>query len=165
MPGYVIHIAIAQEYLRKKNKPYSIEFIRGSIAPDFTTQKSVTHYGKSPAYTSLQAFLKENKMIADYDRGYFLHLVSDYLFYNKYLSKCSKPEIYNDYDITNEELIKRYNVKILEEVKDKIFFKEGETKIFDVQLACKVIDEISDLSIERIIEEVNNGNLKWSTYK
>ena len=48
MPGYIIHIATAQEYLRKHKKEFSEEFIEGTIAPDFTNDKSKTHYGKSP---------------------------------------------------------------------------------------------------------------------
>lgn len=55
MPGYVIHIATAQEYLKKHRKEYSIDFINGTIAPDLTNDKQKTHYGKSPAYTSLNA--------------------------------------------------------------------------------------------------------------
>ena len=47
MPGYVVHIAIAQEYLKKHNMKYSKDFIMGSVAPDFTSDKSKTHYGKS----------------------------------------------------------------------------------------------------------------------
>ena len=54
MPGYVIHIAIAQEYLKKHlKKEEKEEFINGVIAPDLTKIKSETHYGKSPAYTNL----------------------------------------------------------------------------------------------------------------
>lgn len=39
------NIAIAQEYLRKNNKNYNEEFVKGAILPDLTTDKSKTHYG------------------------------------------------------------------------------------------------------------------------
>ena len=58
MPSYVIHLATAQEYLRKHNREFSQEFMNGSIEPDFTTDKSKTHYGKSPAYTNLKNIWK-----------------------------------------------------------------------------------------------------------
>lgn len=58
MPGFVVHIAVAQEYLKKHNKSFSEDFILGSIEPDFTNNKSETHYGKLPAYTNLKK-LKE----------------------------------------------------------------------------------------------------------
>ena len=66
----------------------------------------------------------------------FLHLVTDYLFYNKLLEVTSK-DIYNDYDILNSILIEKYNVKILEKIKDKVFFKDGDTKILSKELAEK----------------------------
>ena len=56
MPGFVIHLAIGQEYLRKQNKNYSEEFQKGIVAPDFIDDKSKTHYGKSPRYTNLKKF-------------------------------------------------------------------------------------------------------------
>ena len=40
MPGFVIHLAIGQEYLRKQNKNYSEEFQKGIVAPDFIDDKS-----------------------------------------------------------------------------------------------------------------------------
>ena len=62
MPGYAVHLAIAQEYLRKHNKEKSQDFILGSIEPDFTNDKSKTHYGESPAYTNLKKYLKNNRL-------------------------------------------------------------------------------------------------------
>lgn len=46
MPGYVIHVAVAQEYLKKhKNvKEDYDEFINGTIYPDSVSDKSLTHY-------------------------------------------------------------------------------------------------------------------------
>ena len=107
MPGYVVHIVIAQEYLKKHcDKEQKEEFINGVIAPDLEEVKSKTHYGKSPAYTNLLEFLKSNEIESSFKRGYFLHLVTDYLFYNYYLTDFSKPQIYDDYDFTNEFLIR-----------------------------------------------------------
>lgn len=165
MPGYVVHIAIAQEYLKKHNMKYSKDFIMGSVAPDFTSDKSKTHYGKSPAYTNLKNFLLKNNIDTDYKKGFFLHLVTDYLFYNKYITKVEKPQIYNDYDYTNKEIIEKYNVILPEEVKDKVFFKEGEAKILTLDLAYKVIEEISSLDLETISKEVIEEDKKWNTYK
>lgn len=165
MAGYVIHIAIAQEYLRKHKKVYKEEFIRGAILPDLTTDKSKTHYGKSPAYTNLKKFILENEFSTELDKGIFLHLITDYLFYNKYLEKFSKQYIYDDYDISNKNLINKYNVKLLKEIKDAVFFKEGEMKILNFPLIYKLIDEISSLDIEIVKKEVLANNKKWNYYK
>lgn len=165
MPGYIMHLAIAQEYLKKHNKEFSQDFILGSIAPDLTTVKSETHYGRSPAYTNLKEYLKNNKINTDFNQGYFLHLVADYLFYNYYLNEIKKPQIYDDYDITNKTLIEKYNVTLPEKIKDKIFFKDGTAQILTFPLACKVIDEVSSLTLEEVEKEVIDNLDKWNYYK
>ena len=165
MPGYVIHLAIAQEYLRKHNKKKSEDFILGSIEPDFTTDRTKTHYGKSPAYTNLKEYLENNKIDDDFKQGYFLHLVTDYLFYNYYLNEIRKPQIYEDYDVTNKTLIEKYKIDLPEKVKDKIFFKNGNPEILTVKLACKVIDEVSEYTLEEIAKEVIEGSDRWNYYK
>ena len=165
MPGYVIHIAIAQQYLKKHKLNYSKEFIRGSIMPDLTRDKSKSHYGKSPAYTNLKSFLLENDLNSDMEKGKFLHLITDYLFYNHYLEVFSKPEIYDDYDISNKILIEKYDVQLIDEVKDTVKFKSGNLKILSYSLLFKMIDEVSKLDLEEVKNEVMNNNNKWNNYK
>ena len=165
MPGYVIHLAVAKEYLRKNKKEETNEFLLGNVAPDLVSDKSKTHYGKSPAYTNLGNFLEKNKIDTDYDLGFFLHLITDYLFYNKYLEKLEKPQIYKDYDYTNKEIIDKYNVNLIDEVKDKVFFEEGTPKVFTLELIYKLIDEVSSLDIKKVIDEVMKKDVKWNTYK
>lgn len=165
MPGYVIHIATAQEYLKKQKKEYSIDFIKGTIAPDLTDDKQKTHYGKSPAYTSLNNYVKLNKIDTDFNKGFFLHLITDYLFYNKYLEKIEKPQLYYDYDFTNGDLVEKYDVKLLKEIESKVFFENGIPKILTLDLASKVIDEVSELNLEQVYEEAKNNSNKWNKYK
>ena len=60
MAGYVIHIAVAQEYLRKNkkiNENYD-EFIKGVIYPDSVQDKSLTHYGAKSSKVVLRGLLK-----------------------------------------------------------------------------------------------------------
>ncbi len=164
MAGYVIHLAVAQEYLRKHSniKENYEEFIEGVIYPDSVSDKSLTHYGSKSSKVILKDFLKENKLDDSYKRGYFLHLVTDYLFYNRYLDIFTK-DIYNDYDILNKFLIEKYNVKIPRKVENSIFYNEGKTKILTKELAEKVIDEISDLDLDGIEREINENpdDEKW----
>ena len=163
MPGYVIHIATAQEYLKKHNSVENEEeFIKGVIFPDSTSDKSTTHYGRSSGHSNIGKFLKSNKINTSFNRGYFLHLITDYLFYNYYLDKFSK-DIYNDYDIINARLMEKYNVNLPIDVKDRVFFFFFLTKVLNYNLACKVIDEISNLDIDIIAKESNDK--KWNTYK
>lgn len=165
MPGYVIHIAIAQEYLRKKGKEYNEDFIKGSVYPDLTNKKFETHYGKSPAFTNLKEFILKNEINTQLNKGKFLHLITDYLFYNYYLEKMSKEHIYNDYDISNKNLIERYNVKLIKEIQDAVNFKDGEMQLLTYSLLYKMIDEISDLDLDKVKLEALNNDKKWNTYK
>lgn len=166
MPGFVMHIAIGQEYAKKhKNIENYDEFIRGNILPDLTKEKSKTHYGKSPAYTNLKNFLQNNKINTSLNQGIFLHLIADYLFYNHYIDRITKEVLHNDYDLINKALIERYNVVLLEEIKKNVFFKDGNPQILTLDLAEKVINEVSSLDIYEVQKEVLAENKKWNTYK
>ena len=165
MAGYVIHLAIAEEYLNKHKdvKEDYDEFIKGVIYPDSVTDKSLTHYGIKSSKVILKDFLQDNEINNSYMRGYFLHLITDYLFYNKYFEKFSK-DIYNDYDILNKRLIEKYNVVLPVNIQNNVFYKEGETKILTMELAIKIIDEISDLNLNAVEKEIreNSNDEKWS---
>ncbi len=165
MAGYVIHLAIAEEYLKKHKdvKEDYDEFIKGVIYPDSVTDKSLTHYGIKSSKVILKDFLQDNEINNSYMRGYFLHLITDYLFYNKYLEKFTK-DIYNDYDILNKRLIEKYNVVLPENIQNNVFYKEGETKILTMELAIKIIDEISDLNLNAVEKEIreNSNDEKWA---
>ena len=128
MPGFTIHLAIGEQYIKKhkeeiKNKK---EFIKGIIAPDLNEKmtdieknKSKSHYGDwgdNKTITLIDKFLKDKKvnMEKDYWKGYFLHLLTDHYFYNiifhkEYMQSLKNNEkFYYDYDCLNEELIKKY---------------------------------------------------------
>ena len=167
MPGYVIHLAVAQEYLKKhKNRKENYyEFIEGVIYPDSVKDKSKTNYGPKSGETNIIKFLEENNIQNSFERGYLLHLVTDYLFYNKYIDTYSI-DIYNDYDILNKRLIEKYEVKIPEKVKNKIFFKDDiKLKILSMELVEKLIDEVSSLNLDIIAEQVKEEPEKWTEFR
>ena len=166
MAGYAIHLAIAEEYLIKhKNRIEDYDsFIEGVKYPDSVKDKSLTHYGNGSSNSNLVEFLKENEIDTSFNRGYFLHLLSDYLFYNKYVS-FSK-DIYNDYDMMNEKIIKKYNVKVTSDIEQYLHFvDEGEYKVFNFEYACKMIDEISSLDIDEIKKEIDETPEKWLEFR
>ena len=164
MPGYVIHLAVAEEYLKKhKDEDYN-EFINGVIFPDSIKDKLLTHYGEKSSVSNLYEFLKANKLENSFKRGYFLHLLTDYLFYNKYIDRMSK-DMYNDYDILNKILIEKYDVRLPESVKDTVFFKDGQLVILSLELITKMIDDISNMDLELIEKEVYKDPKKWTTMR
>lgn len=166
MAGYVIHLAVAEEYIRKHENEIDNykDFINGIIFPDSVENKSLTHYGEKSSKVHLDKFLKENDISSSYNKGYFLHLITDYLFYNKFLEYYST-DIYNDYDILNKSLIEKYNVKLPNAVKDKVFYTEGETKILDLKDTQDFIENTSSYNISDIKEDVLKGDKFWTTIK
>lgn len=167
MPGYVIHLSVAEEYLKKHKdvKEDYNQFIEGVIFPDSVKDKSLTHYGEKSSKSNLVEFLKENKLDNSFRRGYFLHLLTDYLFYNKYIDTMSN-DMYNDYDLLNNMLIKKYNVVLPEKIKKFVFFKSNEDlKILSPSLVEKLISEISDFNLYDLEREIQNNPDMWTKFR
>lgn len=166
MPGYIIHISVANEYMRKNPneiKDYS-KYIDGVIFPDSVEDKSLTHYGEKSSKVNLKKFLEENEIEDDYNKGYFMHLVTDYLFYNKFLD-CFSKDIYNDYDILNLKLQERFNIKLPNMIRDKVFYKDEETKILELDSVLKFIDDTSNYKLNNIREMVLDNDKEWTEFK
>ena len=164
MAGYVIHLAVAEEYIKKHNgqiKDYE-EFITGVIYPDSVKDKSITHYGEKSSKVQLKEFLKDHDIKDCFEKGYFLHLITDYLFYNNFLEYFSK-EIYEDYDISNKYLIEKYKVKIPNDIINKVFYKNGNLKLFTIESISMFIEKVSEYDVEYVKKEVLNNKKDWTT--
>lgn len=164
MAGYVIHLAVAEEYIKKHKNQINDndKFIEGVIYPDSVQDKSITHYGEKSSKTHLKDFLNEHEIEECFEKGYFLHLITDYLFYNNFLEYFSK-EIYNDYDVSNKYLIEKYNVTIPEKIKKYVSFKEGNTKLFTLKSISEFIEKTSEYDIEEVKKEILKNNKFWTT--
>ena len=182
MPGFTIHIIIANEYIKKhpneiKNKE---EFIKGTIAPDITNNKSLTHYGiwnNSTTFIDFHKMLEmpETDITKDYWKGYFYHLFVDDRFYNYYFEKewknvvINNDKFFNDYYILNKELINDYNINIEDYPKEvrkymQVIDTSEETKYIKIQKLKNLIQILSQIDINKEIEKIklkiNNLNKK-----
>ena len=87
MASYSMHLAIAKMYLKDHKEENVDEFIKGTLEPDMvpSNEKGRTHYGLHAAWSNPAKYLQENGRSIENSRkrGYFLHLVTDYLFYHK----------------------------------------------------------------------------------
>lgn len=159
MPGYVIHTAIANEYIRKNNIKNGNDIIRGTLAPDEVDDKSLTHYGELSSRPDLKKYLSENQIQTDYDKGYFLHLIADYLFYNYYFVISKDFMFYREYDMTNKELIAKYHVQLPEKFQKYMnCINDEKPKVLKIDKLEKMIDEISNINLldaEKSIKENN----------
>lgn len=182
MPGLTIHIAIGKEFIRKnkgqvKNEQ---EFIKGTIAPDLnetmtelTNNKSSTHYGEwgdNQVKTDIKLFINDKKvdLQQDFWKGYLLHLLVDYYFYNKYFKTEHEETIqkhenfYDDYYMLNYYLISKYNIKILSNIKkymstDK---KDLSPKYLKLDKVIDFIDKMSNINLEKEIEIIEKEGME-----
>ncbi len=166
MPGYVIHLATAEEYLRKHESSITNhdEFIDGVIFPDSEKDKSLTHYGRASSEVNLYKFLNSVPTGNNFNKGYFLHLLTDYLFYNKYID-CFSSEMYHDYDVLNKPLIKKYKISLPDKLKNNKFFSTTSTdslKILSLDTVDNLIDEVSSYNLEDLEIEIKNNPQKWT---
>lgn len=150
MPGYVIHLAIGKEYLKRNKVNDESEFLRGIIMPDLLDKNS-SHFGEASSNPDFSEFLKLNSLDSDYNKGYYLHLITDYLFYNKYLREFSE-DIYEDYNKLNSFLVEKYGIEIPSELQGVVKFSEGEPRILRRESICGFIEAISKINLQRIKE-------------
>lgn len=184
MASFNIHLAIAIKYLKKNNIKDIVSFFKGNIDPDLARDKEFSHYSKRNDKDNLEAylstkiglinFIKSNKMNNDYEMGLFLHLVTDYIFFNYFFDKdYIKNTKYNDYtndlyysyDLINDYLEKEYNIiGILKDNKMydyleiiQIAKRNNKTKykkIIDKDKLIEFIDNISNIDLDKYKEKL-----------
>ena len=180
MPGFTIHIATAKEYMKKhkleiKNEE---EFIKGVIAPDMNENldgpaedKSKKHYGKwgkHEVITFIDEFLKDSKVSLqdDFWKGYFLHLLTDHYFYNKYFKEeyqqtiINDDKFYYDYDCLNKSIIDRYEIHIMNNIKKFMNMYDEEPKYLKKSKIIDFIEEISSMNIDDKIEIIKREGME-----
>lgn len=94
-----------------------------------------------------------------------MHLLTDYLFYNRYIETWST-DIYNDYDILNQPLIDKYRLYVPEKARNNMLEKKSnELKLLSMPLVDKLIKEVSIMDIDKIIKEVQEEPEKWTSIR
>ena len=173
MPSFTMHIAIANEYIRKhKNEIKNIkEFVKGNIYPDLTNNKNITHYGEwgnGKTNIIFENFINDSKidLSKDFYKGYFLHLLADDFTYNYSLKdvfdKVRKDEtgkiIYEEFYYLNKFLLSKYEINnIPEEVIEFTKVKDGNLNYLKPDKVFEMIDDISSINLEEQIKYLKNN--------
>ncbi|MCL2770901.1 MAG: hypothetical protein FWD89_01155 [Firmicutes bacterium] len=90
------HLLIAKRFIEKNPGKIADEqaFYDGSLYPDTVNweEKDITHFGKRGERTDMlkrhlekvgvEDFLKKHSLDSDFNKGWYLHLITDYEFYN-----------------------------------------------------------------------------------
>ena len=124
-----IHLAIAKIYLKSHPSLDEKEFIDGTLYPDATDDNDKSHYtdlnrgndnvSHVRGKVNLYNFLSEHSTLNDFELAWFLHLVTDYLFFEECFSTeylLSKSyddfckDLYFAYYCINGYIEEKYNV-------------------------------------------------------
>jgi len=190
MASFDIHLAVAKRYIAKNHINNENDFYEGTIDPDLNDDKNSSHYTEKKnknllipylqGKVMLYKFLSENNIDDDYNKGVFLHLITDYLFYNdffniNYLENVTYEEfikdLYYSYDCTNEYLKDKYkinlnkfyekiNIGVDREKKKKNINNPSGKNILDFDKLSFFIERVSDINLEKykdkLLEEKEN---------
>ena len=171
MASFSMHLAIAKLYLNTHKEEDIEEFIKGTLAPDLTDDKSATHYGRHAAWANPANYLQSNgnDIENSFKKAYFLHLITDYLFYHKlidvddYLEKLGVDEWRRrhrtDFDILEDEIKKKYEIedmveKLPDHIKKHMTKAQGELTIFERESLYNLLEDISKIDLIKMKEEL-----------
>lgn len=166
MPALTIHLAIAKKYLENHPEEDKESFISGSIAPDFGYDKISNHYGKEfdkitcleeyvSSMVDYDEYLKYNKLDTSYNRGFFLHLLTDYIFYydflnNNHIKGLNLNEIIKigskDFNSIASYIIKKYGLEIPDIAKDIIEYSNDKPKILTKEDIASFIEFMANIN-------------------
>lgn len=130
MAGFNIHLAIGKKYADNYHIKDIESFYNGIVTPDLADDKIISHYTSCTDKSNLKHYLSKrielydylihNTINTDYDKGIFIHLITDYLFFNhffdeKYIGSINintfNNDLYHSYDNTDKYLEGKYKLK------------------------------------------------------
>ena len=180
MAHVAIHEIIADRYIQKHpNEIKDVkEFVKGAVAPDLDEEmtnkrkfKDSSHYGRwsnGNVETNIDKFLEDENVgiNQDYWKGYFLHLYTDYQFYNNHFNeefeemRRTKGNLREDYDYLFKEILGRYNVTLSKYTDKYVNVKEGEPRYIKLEKLLDFIEEISDINIDDKVKLIKQKGME-----
>lgn len=179
MANAVVHLAIAKKYMLKNRIKNQKDFIKGTLYPDAYFDNDKSHYtdlDRKPdllnhvrGKVNLYKFLKEHSLCDDFEKGWFLHLVTDYLFFlecfeESYLQSLSYKdfckELYFAYDCLNTEIAELYNITIEDYQDYPSEYYPGipyQKCILPKEMIVKFIDRVSSINLEEYIKKIKEN--------
>lgn len=183
MASSVIHLAVAKKFLEKNPNLNKKEVLKGSLYPD-TVKKDISHYTDLNRGTdnvshlkgkvNLYSFLLDHENLNDFEIGWFIHLVTDYLFFDEcftenYLLTHTydefRDELYTSYDYTNNYISEKYNITMedYESYPNEYYpGKEYQECLFTKEMLDNLINHAGNINLSVYIEKIkkHKGNIK-----
>lgn len=182
MPSMAIHLAVGNEYVKNFDVDNFSEFRQGIIKPDIVGMKSMAEKQKAhytdpmpPNATiyqtcftkvNLHNYLTKNNLKTDFDKGYFLHLITDYYFFGYQLlkkpdlEKIQFKELYPDYEKIAKEIKQKYNVDDSDTPWGNLY-RSGEPHLFKKQDIYDLIYVCSQIDLKTIEKQVKDNPTNW----
>ena len=182
MASTTIHLIAGQKYYENNNITDEHSFLTGCLAPDNTCNKYISHYSDPHDHTSyteaithkvnLYSYCRDNNIDSDYNKGYFFHLILDYIFYKIFLLNSpayKKHEhlgfsflaknVYNDYDKLNSWLFRLYPEVKKEFIPDTFLnsVKVGNSKLILKAAILKIINYCAKIDLEKTYYQISNN--------
>lgn len=179
MPSLMIHLLVGEKYCEKNKVKDKIKFLKGNFAPDLVKDKKESHFSRDCEFKTftdalvnkvdLSKVAKTNLNLADdFDRGVFLHLLTDYYFYTQLLINDPNYEkyknetfegfrdlMYQDYSYVANWIVNNFENLNYNLLPDFATVKEeGEMQIFSERLLLQIVDLCSNLNLEEMYETI-----------
>lgn len=176
MASSSIHLAIAKKYLEKHKDLEHKEFIKGTLYPDAAEDNDATHYTLKNRGTDnvshvrgkvqLYDFLKEHETMDSFEKGWFLHLITDFLFFQEcfteeYLTNTKQKEfckeLYHAYDCVNLYMEEKYHVVKEDYEAYPSEYYSGipyEECILSKEMVDAFIERVSSIDLEKYIDKI-----------
>ena len=159
-----IHLAIAKKYLNKHEELNYEKVIAGTLYPDAAEDNDKSHYtdinrgndniSHVRGKVNLYAFLNEHKYLDDFELGWFLHLVTDYLFFEEcFTEEYLLNNSYKDFITEND-----YKDYPSEYYSGKVY----EDCILPKEMIDEFINRVSNIDLDKYIEKIEKyqSNIK-----
>ena len=180
MPGLTIHYVVALQSAKKNNIKNMQEYVDGSFYPDFY-QKQQSHYTDITKTKNrideliykvdLLPIPQNHNIITDHEKGLFLHLLTDYLFYHELCVKKYKKDnnfmqclnaLGQEYTRMNKALFDIYNFGndyIKDEYMQFFNIPQDNPQYFTKEELKNFIDHCANLNLEEEYENIKKGIL------
>lgn len=180
MASLMIHQAIGEEYCRLHRIKDVKSFLLGNLAPDLVKDKSLTHYSRirigNKTYTesimnkvNLSESCKHLDITNEYQRGMFLHLVTDHAFFLQYLLNNPKYKaienqdqlvirdtLYRDYHRINNWIMKHYtNIDISALPENTKITRDDDMEILSIDDIQRLICFCTHIDLDIIYNAAN----------
>lgn len=178
MASLLMHMAVGEVYLKYYQVADKESFMRGVQEPDLIgrqgyREKGLSHFSEildqsletsieiaKRTKVNLYNYLHAREINSDFELGYFLHLVTDYYFFN-YVIDASDfhndvteyKRIYADYGKLAKAIKDKYSVDNSNNPWDNCYL-DGEPEILTLEGACDFIEQCGKIDLYELREAV-----------